>query len=162
MLRARIGSRPRRAVFPTACLAHVIGSDEGRFGMAHPNEQRLRDGFEAFSRGDLDSLRNEYFAPDVAWHSAGRNPLGGDYEGIDQVFGMFGRLAELTGGSFRQEIHDVLANDEHGIVLATATAEREGKTFRSNGVLVFNLKDGKVTEAWLHPYDLYAGDEFFS
>jgi uncharacterized protein len=143
----------------------IMGRDhhEGRFGMAHPNEQRLRDGFEAFSKGDLDTLRNEFLAPNVVWHSAGRNPLAGDYAGIDQVMGLFGRLFELTGGTFRQELHDVLANDEHGISLATATAEREGKTFRDNTVLVFNVdKDGKVTEAWLHPYDLYAADEFFS
>ena len=132
--------------------------------MAHPNEQRLRDGFEAFSKGDLDTLRNEYFTPDVVWHSPGRNQLAGDYKGIDQVMGLFGRLFELTGGTFRQDLHDVLANDEHGIVLATASAEREGgKTLRSNGVLVFNLdQDGKTTEAWLHPEDQYAVDEFFS
>ena len=130
--------------------------------MAHPNEQRLRDGFEAFSKGDLDTLRNEFLAPDIVWHSPGRNQLSGDYEGIDQVMGLFGQLVVLTGGTFRQELHDVLANDEHGATLATATAEREGKTFRDNGVLVFNLKDGKVTEAWLHPGDQYAADEFFS
>src|SRR6266496_3675082 len=139
-------------------------SDQRRreVGMAHPNEQRLRDGFEAFSKGDLDTLRNEYLAPDIVWHSPGRNQLSGNYEGIDQVMGLFGRLVELTGGTFRQELHDVLANDEHGVTLATATAEREGKTFRNNGVLVFNLKDGKVTEAWLHPGDQYAADDFFS
>jgi ketosteroid isomerase-like protein len=131
--------------------------------MAHPNEQRLRDGFEAFSKGDLDALRNEYFAPNIVWHSPGRNQLSGDYEGIDQVMGLFGRLFELTGGTFRQELHDVLANDEHGVVLAKASAERGGKAWQDNGVLVFNLdKDAKVSEAWLHPGDLYASDEFFS
>jgi uncharacterized protein len=131
--------------------------------MGHPNEQRLRDGFEAFSKGDFETLRNEFLAPDVVWHSAGRNPLAGDHRGIDEVIGLFGKVFELTGGTFRQELHDVLANDEHGISLATATAEREGKTLRNNGVLVFNLdSEGKVREAWLHPYDQYAVDEFFS
>jgi ketosteroid isomerase-like protein len=137
--------------------------EEGRSAMAHPNEQRLRDGFEAFSKGDLDTLRNEYLAPDIVWHSPGRNQLAGEYKGIDQVMGLFGRLFEMTGGTFRQELHDVLANNEHGVTLAIASAERQGKTLRSNGVLVFNLdKDGKVTEAWLHPEDQYAVDEFFS
>jgi len=27
---------------------------------------------------------------------------------------------------------------------------------------VFHLRDGKTTEVWLHPADLYALDEFFS
>jgi uncharacterized protein len=55
--------------------------------MAHPNEQRLRDRFEAFSKGDLDTLRNEYFAPDIVWHSPGRSQLSGDYEGSTRSWG---------------------------------------------------------------------------
>src|SRR6266511_3374360 len=89
-------------------------------------------------------------------------PAGGDYKGIDQVMGLFARLFELTGGTFRLEVHDVLANDEHGVVLATAKAEKGGKTLSDNGVQVFHLRDGKVTESWLHPSDQYEADEFFS
>ena len=29
--------------------------------MAHPNEQRFRDGYAAFQRGDLEALRNDHF-----------------------------------------------------------------------------------------------------
>jgi len=37
------------------------------------------------------------------------------------------------------------------VVLARATSQREGKTLHDNSVQVFHIKDGKVTEQWLHP-----------
>jgi uncharacterized protein len=130
--------------------------------MAHPNEDLIRRGFDAFSNGDMDVLRTEVFAPDVKYHIPGKSPFSGDYNGIDEVLGFFGRLFEYTGGTFRVELHDVLANDEHGVALAPGSGKRDGKTLQDNGVLVFHIKDGKVTEVWLHPSDLYASDEFFS
>jgi ketosteroid isomerase-like protein len=128
--------------------------------MAHPNEEVIRRGFEAFSSGDMQAL-NELFADDIVWHAPGRNQLSGDHKGKEAVFETFRKLFELTGGTFKVELHDILANDEHVIVLARATAEREGRTLDDNGVQVFHLKDGKVTEQWLHPGDVYADDEFF-
>ncbi len=130
--------------------------------MAHPNEDLIRRGFEAFSKGDMGSLRNELFAPDIRYHVPGKSPVSGDYNGVDEVLGFFGKIFELTGGTFRVELHDVLANDEHGIALSPATGQRGGKTLHDNGVLVFHFKDGKTTEVWLHPGDLYALDQFFS
>lgn len=129
--------------------------------MAHPNEELLAQGFEAFSKGDLGAVAG-LFADDIVWHSPGRGPLSGDLKGKDQVLGMFAKQAELTGGTFRVQIHDILANDEHGVGLTSATAERGGKTWEGKSVLVFHLRDGKAAEVWLHPDDLYASDEFFS
>jgi hypothetical protein len=48
------------------------------------------------------------------------------------------------------------------VLLIRARAERGGKTWNDNAVLVFHTKNGKVSEAWLHPGDQYAGDKFFS
>ncbi len=130
--------------------------------MAHPNEDLVRKGFDAFSKGDMDVLRNEVFAADVKYHVPGKSPVSGDYNGIDEVLGFFGKIFELTGGTFRVELHDVLANDDHAVVLSPASGQRDGKTLQDNGVLVFHIKDGRATEVWLHPSDLYASDEFFS
>lgn len=128
--------------------------------MAHPNEDLVRRGYDAFMAGDMETL-NELFADDIVWHAPGRNALSGDHRGKDAVFAVFAKLAELTGGTFKLEIHDVLANDEHVVVLARSTAERDGKRLDDNGVQVFHVSDGKVTEQWLHPGDVYASDAFF-
>lgn len=129
--------------------------------MAHPNEDLVRRGYAAFLNGDMATL-DELFADGIVWHVEGRNPLSGDYEGKQAVFAHFAKLAELTGGTLSLEIHDVLANDTHAVVLARVTSERQGRKYDGNGVQVFHISDGKVTEQWGHPGDAYANDEFWS
>lgn len=130
--------------------------------MAHPNEVRFRGGYEAFQTGNLDALREEYFTPDIVWHSPGRGPLAGDYKGMDEVLGSFAKTFELTAGTFSVELHDVLANDEHGVALATVRGERNGKKLEDNYTHVVHFRDGKVAESWILQWDLYAADEFFA
>jgi len=128
--------------------------------MAHPNEELVRRGYQAFATGDMATL-NELFADDIVWHAPGRSQLAGTYRGKEEVFATFQKVAELTGGTFKLDIHAVLADDEHAVVLARAMGEREGKTLNDNSVQVFHIKDGKVTEQWLHPGDTYASDDFW-
>jgi len=126
----------------------------------HPNELMVRESVAAFGRGDMDAL---HFAEDIRWHVPGKGPFAGDYEGLAQVLkSIFGRLAEVSGGTFSVELHDVLANDEQAVVLYTARAERAGKRWEDNAVNVQHIRDGKVTEVWTYPFDLYAFDEFWS
>jgi uncharacterized protein len=129
--------------------------------MAHPNEELVRRGFDAFSKGDLDSLR-DLFDPDAVWHVPGRSPLSGDHRGVDAILGFFARTMELTGGSFRVELHDVVANDEHAVALYVARGEREGRTLEDRSVLVSHVRNGKLLETWQHSEDQYAADEFLS
>jgi ketosteroid isomerase-like protein len=130
--------------------------------MAHPNEDRFREGYAAFQRGDLDALRNDYLADDIVWHSPGRNPLSGDYRGIDEVMQAFGKIIEETGGNFRLEIHDCVANDEHAVVIGTVHGERNGNVLDDHYTHVVHMRDGKVSESWILQEDLYAADEFFA
>jgi ketosteroid isomerase-like protein len=129
--------------------------------MAHPNEDLVRRGYQAFMSQDMATL-GELFADDIVWHAPGRNQVSGTFRGKDEVFGTFQKVGEMTGGTFKLEIHAVLADDEHAVVLARATGQREGRTLDDNSVQVFHVKDGKVTEQWLYPGDAYANDEFWS
>src|SRR5438445_10526920 len=129
--------------------------------MAHPNVDLLNKGYDAFEKGDLDTLRH-LFTDDVVFHVTGRSPLSGDYRGQDEVFGFFGKLVELTGGTFKLDVHSILADDEHGTVLSTTTAQRESKSLSEKTVDVFHFADGKVTEVWTIDADQQAGDAFFA
>jgi uncharacterized protein len=137
------------------------GEPEGAATMGHPNEDLIRRGYDAFSRGDMQTL-HDLFDPDVVWHAPGRGLLAGDHQGVDAVLGYFGRTMELTDGNFRVEVHDVVANDEHGVGLNSVHAERAGRTLEDNNTLVFHVRDGKVTEVWQYWSDQYAADELFS
>ncbi|MFL6184720.1 MAG: nuclear transport factor 2 family protein [Actinomycetes bacterium] len=129
--------------------------------MAHPNEELTRRGFDAFAKGDVDTLR-ELFDQDAVWHVPGRSPVSGDYRGVDAILGSFARIAELTGGTFRTEVHDVVANDDHAVTIYVGRGEREGRTLEDRNVLVSHIRNGKLVESWLFSEDLYAADEFFS
>jgi ketosteroid isomerase-like protein len=128
--------------------------------MAHPNDL-IRRGYEAFNKGDTQTLR-EVFDPEIVWHFPGRSVLAGDHRGTDAVLGFFGRTMELTAGTFRVELHEVVADDQHTVGLHLATGEREGRTLADREVLVFHVRDNKVVEAWQYIEDQYAYDEFFS
>jgi hypothetical protein len=129
--------------------------------MAYPNEELVRRAFDAFAKGDVDTLR-ELTDQDAIWHTPGRNLLSGDYRGVDAILGFFARIAELTGGTFRAELHDVAASDEHAVAIYVSRGEREGRTLENRTVLVSHVGNGKFTETWIMSDNQYAADEFFS
>jgi uncharacterized protein len=127
---------------------------------AQENAATVRRGYELFNSGNLEGLR-QIFAEDVVWHAGGRGRLSGDKRGRDAAFAYFGQLGQETGGTFRAELHDIVANDEHVVGLHTNTARR-GKSLNVKEVLVFHLRNGKVVEAWEHYEDRQTWDEFFA
>jgi hypothetical protein len=141
-------------------IALPSSSEEGG-AMAHPNEELVRRGYAAFNTADVETLR-QLFADTTVFHEPGRSPISGDYEGIDQVLGFFGDLAERSGGTFQATLHDVVANNEHAIGLHSSDAERDGRAVHSPTVLVFHVRDGRITETWSHHYDQHDFDEFWA
>ncbi len=127
----------------------------------HPNVALLRRGYEAFAKGDMATL-TELFSEDTVWHEPGNNPLSGEQRGREAVFAMFGRTAQLSGGTYRAELHDVLANDEHAVALSRMTGTRQGKETNSVAVQVYHMRNEKITEAWNFFQDQRAYDEFWS
>ena len=129
--------------------------------MAHPNEELVRRGFDAFTTGDVNLLR-ELFHQDAVWHAPGRNPVAGDYQGVEAILGFFARTMEVTGGTFRVELHDVVANDEHAVAIYVSRGQREGRTLDTKEVLVQHIRNGRITETWQLSADQYAADEFLA
>ena len=127
---------------------------------AQENAALLRRYLEALSQGDMETVR-EAFAQDAVWHLPGNSPLAGDHEGPDAILEFIGRAFEMTGGTFRLELLDVMASDEHGVQWQRITAEREGKTLDEVEAIVCRIREGKIAEVWHRP-EQYALDEFFS
>ncbi len=127
----------------------------------HPNVELTRRGYAAFAAGDLATM-TELIADDVTWHVTGAGPLTGTYHGRDEVFGFFARLAQETAGTFRLDIHDVLANDEHAIALCTLSATRGDKSLQVPVANVAHVRDGKVTEFWGATEDPQATIDFWA
>jgi uncharacterized protein len=120
----------------------------------HPNATALRASQEAMASGDMQAAA-AMVADDVVWHEIG-NP--------EPVRGKRALEERMTGGDFEIEakIHDVLANDEHGIALVDATAHRGGRTFTYRTAEIFHLRDGKIIERWAFSDDTAAIVAFFA
>jgi uncharacterized protein len=122
----------------------------------------MRRGYEAFNSGDMETLI-EVFDEGLVWHLPGRSSMANDYKGRDATLAYFGQLAEKTGGTFRAELERLLADDDDRVVgIQRSTAERDGKRLEVGNCIVFQLKDGRVTDGREHFHDLYAWDEFWS
>jgi ketosteroid isomerase-like protein len=125
------------------------------------NAKLIQGGYEAFGKGDIPAVL-ALFAEDIVWHIPGRSPLAGDYTGPQEVLGFFGQLQERSGGSFRLEVHDVLASDDHVVALVNQIGHRGDKSLNTGGVHVWHVRDGKATEFWGSSSDQYAVDDFWS
>src|SRR5438128_12235818 len=115
--------------------------------MAHPNADRLREAFDAQTRGDWDAVRNA-FADDVVFHVAGANQYSGSYRGKQEVFDLFQRRNESTGSAVELDIHSIVADDEHAIALITMRGRREGRSAEWRTAGIYHMREGRIAEAW--------------
>ena len=70
---------------------------------------------------------------------------------------MSGADYQITGS-----VHDIVANDDHTIVLAENTATRGDRSLTYRTAEIMHIRDGKVVERWAFSDDTQAINEFFS
>ena len=130
--------------------------------MAHPNEMLVRQGYKAFSEGDMDTLRSLY-ATDAVHSAPGSSPVAGEYKGIDQILGFYGQLFERSDGTFKAELKDATAEGDNTVVASHhGTAQRGGKSLDQDDTLTFTLSAGKVTHISEKHENQAAYDAFWS
>jgi uncharacterized protein len=125
------------------------------------NGALIKGAYAAFARGDIDGAMAA-FADDIVWHVPGRGPLSRDYHGRGEVLGFFGHFMELSAGTFRLQVDDVMAQGDRVVVLCTESAQRGSRAWSSPQVHVWTVKDGKAIAFWEYPGDTQTEDEFWS
>jgi len=128
----------------------------------HPNEELVRRFHGAQQRGDAAVLV-DLLADDVVWHVPGRNLLSRNYVGKSEVIGFWGRVRELSSGTVRSELIDVMGGEHFGVAIVRVFAEREGKSLDGSlQAWAYRINAGKITEFWFMVEDRYAVDAFWS
>ena len=127
--------------------------------MSHAYEDMLRTAYDAFAKGDAETVMS-LLTDDIEYYVSGWSPVSGTYKGKDEVLGLFGKMMELSGGTFQVEVQDILANDKHGVALTIKRGQRTGKTLESRSVHVWDIRDGKC--ARFRAYNEEAWDDFWS
>jgi uncharacterized protein len=128
--------------------------------VAQRNIEMARKGYQAFNELHLDEAM-ETIHDDVLWHVGGDGPIAGEYKGKQAVMELFMKFGQLTEGTSEFDVHDILASEDHTVVLGTWTATRHGRTRTSRFVdIVHPAEDGRAKEFWRFSEDQAADDEF--
>jgi len=86
----------------------------------------------------------------------------GDHVGWQAVAEFFGRSMQLTRGTFRVEVLDVLTNTTRGAVVVRSSGERDGKRLDDRQVHLYQLENGQVVEVWQFVGDGHAAEDFWA
>ena len=108
------------------------------------NIDTIRRGFAAFAQGDMETLRNEVFAPHAVWNVPGRGYFAGPKDGVDAILQFFGDIFERSGGTLQAVLDDVVAGDAHTIALNRNLAMRNDRSLDQRAVLVFDMVDTRI------------------
>jgi ketosteroid isomerase-like protein len=125
------------------------------------NQAAIEQAYDAFARGDVPAVF-ERLAEDILWHVPGRGPLSRDYRGHAEVLGFFEHFMELSGGTFRISVDEVLAKGDRVVALVTESARRDQREWSSPQVHAWTVTDGKATVFWQYQGDQQTEDEFWS
>jgi len=130
--------------------------------MTHPNEELVREGYKAFGEDDMETLRSLY-APDAVHSATGNNPLSGEYKGVDDILAYYGKLFELSEGTFAAELKSTeVEGDDKVVATHRDSGQRGDKTLDQDETLTFTISGGKFTQVVENHSDQAAYDAFWS
>jgi hypothetical protein len=125
--------------------------------MADSREDIIRRGYKAFGEGDMETLGSLY-VPDVVQSMPGNNQLSGEHKGLDNVLGLYGKLFELSGGTFAVDLKSVTTQGDKVVTVHHAKAERDGKILDADESIEFTFSGDKISRLDLTYTDQAAED----
>jgi ketosteroid isomerase-like protein len=117
----------------------------------HPNAALTRRLFAAF--GVDPKVIAAALARDVVWRVPGNTVMSGEYRGPREVVEFLRRTGLETGGTYRSELHSVMADDEWGLAVYRAYGSRNGIDLDVDQALVIRFADGQLKEVTAVPLD---------
>lgn len=126
------------------------------------NLETVRQGYAAFSSGDMDTLMALY-SDDAVHIVPGSSRVSGAHKGKESILGLYGTLFELSGGTLRIQLDSVLSDGGNRVVaIHTSSMEKDGETVTQTEALLFSFVDGKVAEIQDFFSDIALNDRLFS
>lgn len=127
----------------------------------HPNAAVLEKLYEDFAKGDLASVL-DVCADSMTFQVAGKSKLAGkfDKKSFAEIF--VPHLMELSGGTLKIEVHDILSSDRHAVALISDHLIRKGEKIQLRSAHVWRFENGKPVAWYEYPRDLYQYDTIWS
>ena len=117
----------------------------------HPNAALTRRVFAAFGRDP--KVIAAALTRDVVWRVPGNTIMSGEYRGPRDVVEFLRRTGIETGGTYRSQLHTVLADDEWAIAIYRAMGSRNGIELDVEQALVIRCEDGRWKDVTAVPLD---------
>jgi uncharacterized protein len=118
--------------------------------MSSENVDVVKQGFEAFGRGDLDAVA-ETFDEQVEWWSSDEVPNGGTIKGRDAVIQSFAAISD-DWDEFILEPEQFIDAGDWVVVRGTARAKAKasGQTIEERFAHLVEIRDGKTVRGSFH------------
>jgi len=123
-------------------------------------EDIIRRGYKAFGEGDMETLGSLY-SPNVVQSQPGNNQTSGEHNGVDNVMALYGKLFELSDGTFSVDLKSVKTQGDKVVSVHRATGKREGKTLDADETIDFTFSGDKISRLDLTSADQAAEDAFW-
>lgn len=128
----------------------------------HPDVTLVRRGYDAFSRGDLETLMSLMTA-DCTHHVPGDHALAGHHKGQAEIRHMITKVFEESGGTFKADLQSVILDGRgHAVSVHRYSAQRHGRSIDAMGGLIFTIVGGKFSDIDECVEDLDADNAFWS
>ncbi|MGG8409170.1 nuclear transport factor 2 family protein [Streptomyces sp. 12297] len=128
----------------------------------HPDAALVRRGYEAFGKGDMDTM-SSLMTADVIHHVPGNNPFSGHHKGRENVLDLYRRLGEETNGTMKADLGTVLVDGRgHVMTVHTFRADRGNRGIEIQGGLFFTIVGGKISDIDECTADIDEEDAFWS
>jgi uncharacterized protein len=127
----------------------------------HSNALLLKKLYSDFSRGDVSAVLAAC-AEEMTFSIPGKSALAGKYTKATFASDFVTKLMELSGGTIQLTVHDILANDQHGVALISETLTRNGQKLEFRGCHIWRFQNGKPLAGYAYPRDLYQYDQIWS
>jgi ketosteroid isomerase-like protein len=115
---------------------------------------------DAWAASDLKGIIDSYH-DEVVFHYAGSNPLSGTHRGKPACLAVLKQVNQKTRRKLIA-IRDVLAGEVFGLIVAMEEFEHRGRPVQLERLLRYTVKDGRLSECWIHDQDQTLIDEILA
>lgn len=116
--------------------------------------------YECFNRGDMDTIRQEIFAPDLVWRLPGHHPLSGTKNGTEEVIAFF---EQLNKAGIQVDLSGINSWGENTVVeVHRGHGQSNGAVLDALNCTHYQIRDNRIAEVQVYISDQHTVDQFFN